>query len=179
MTIYIALFRGINVGGHNIIKMAELRNLFKKMELRNVKTYIQSGNVVFESEEEEKALQNRLELEVEKAFGFLVSIILRTNIQLDEIIQHCPFPIDNLSEGESVHVAFLEDVPTQEGIDRFRQFENEDEQFHLIGKEIYLFFRKSIRDSKLATQLQRLGVQATVRNWRTTVKLDSMAKEMK
>ncbi|KQL55337.1 cytoplasmic protein [Heyndrickxia shackletonii] len=179
MTIYIALFRGINVGGHNIIKMAELRNLFQTIQLKNVKTYIQSGNVVFESEEEEKTLRNRLEQEVEKTFGFPVSIILRTSIQIEKIIQQCPFPVDHLLEGESVHVAFLEEEPTQEAVDRLRQFENDDEQFRLIGKEMYLFFRKSIRDSKLAVQVQRVGVQATVRNWRTTVKLDSMAKEMK
>nr|WP_205603482.1 DUF1697 domain-containing protein [Heyndrickxia shackletonii] len=179
ITIYIALFRGINVGGHNIIKMAELRNLFQTIQLKNVKTYIQSGNVVFESEEEEKTLRNRLEQEVEKTFGFPVSIILRTSIQIEKIIQQCPFPVDHLLEGESVHVAFLEEEPTQEAVDRLRQFENDDEQFRLIGKEMYLFFRKSIRDSKLAVQVQRVGVQATVRNWRTTVKLDSMAKEMK
>lgn len=179
ITIYIALFRGINVGGHNIIKMAELRNLFQTIQLKNVKTYIQSGNVVFESEEEEKTLRNRLEQEVEKTFGFPVSIILRTSIQIEKIIQQCPFPVDHLLEGESVHVAFLEEEPTQEAVDRLRQFENDDEQFLLIGKEMYLFFRKSIRDSKLAVQVQRVGVQATVRNWRTTVKLDSMAKEMK
>ncbi|MEK5389523.1 DUF1697 domain-containing protein [Margalitia sp. FSL K6-0131] len=179
MTIYIALFRGINVGGHNIIKMAELRNLFQTIQLKNVKTYIQSGNVVFESEEEEKTLRNRLEQEVAKTFGFPVSIILRTSIQIEKIIQQCPFPVDHLLEGESVHVPFLEEEPTQEAVDRLRQFENDDEQFLLIGKEMYLFFRKSIRDSKLAVQVQRVGVQATVRNWRTTVKLDSMAKEMK
>jgi len=94
MTIYIALFRGINVGGHNIIKMAELRNLFQTIQLKNVKTYIQSGNVVFESEEEEKILRNRLEQEVEKTFGFPVSIILRNSIQIEKIIQQCPFPVD-------------------------------------------------------------------------------------
>jgi len=83
-----------------------------------------------------------------------------------------------LLEGESVYVAFLEEEPTQEAVDRLRQFENDDEQFQLIGKEMYLFFRKSIRDSKLATQVQRVGVQATVRNWRTTTKLVSMAREI-
>jgi len=179
MTIYIALFRGINVGGHNIIKMAELRDLFHTMQLKNVKTYIQSGNVVFESDEEEGDLQSRLELEVEKKFGFPVSIILRTSTQLDMIIQQCPFPVDHLLEGESVHVAFLEEEPTQEAIESIRVFENEDEQFRIMGKEVYLFFRKSIRDSKLAAQLKRLGVQTTVRNWRTTSKLDSMAKDIK
>lgn len=178
MTIYIALFRGINVGGHNIIKMAELRNLFETMGLANVKTYIQSGNVVFESIEEEKTLRDQIENEVEKSFGFPVSIILRTSSQLEEIIHHCPFPVENLLEGESVHVAFLAEEPAQEGVDRLHSFESDDEQFRLLGKELYLFFRQSIRNSKLAAQLQKLGVPATVRNWRTTCKLASMAKEM-
>lgn len=179
MTIYIALFRGINVGGHNIIKMAELRDLFQTMQLKNVKTYIQSGNVVFESDEEVGVLQSRLEHEVEKTFGFPVSILLRTCSQVAEIVQQCPFPVEHLPEGESVHVAFLDKVPTQEAVERLREFENDEEQFRLMGKQVYLFFRKSIRDSKLATQLKILGVQVTVRNWRTTIKLDSMAKDIK
>lgn len=179
MTIYIALFRGINVGGHNIIKMAELRNLLHTMKLTNVRTYIQSGNVVFESEEEEGTLQGRLEHEVEKTFGFPVSIILRTSGQLEKLIQQCPFPVEHLQVGESVHVAYLEEEPTQEAIIRLREFESDEEQFRLIGKDVYLFFRKSIRDSKLANQLKTLGVNTTVRNWRTTFKLNAMAKEIK
>jgi uncharacterized protein (DUF1697 family) len=178
MTIYIALFRGINVGGHNIIKMAELKRLFETMGLGNVQTYIQSGNVLFESKKADTALRNQIEHEVEKVFGFAVTVILRSALELEEIIKKCPFSVENLAEGESVHVAFLAKTPSQEGIDLLNSFESKIDEYQLTEKEVYLYFHQSIRNSKLAIQLQKLGVPATVRNWKTTTKLDAMAKEM-
>ena len=178
MTIYIALLRGINVGGHNIIKMAELRQLLESMGLDKVKTYIQSGNVLFESEEGATQLTQRLEEEIRTTFGFSVPVILRTAEELTRIIQDCPYSLDSLNEGESVQLAFLASKPSQEGIDYVESFQSELDECRVIGREVYLFFRQSIRDSKLATQLPKLGVPATVRNWKTVLKLAALAKEL-
>ncbi|MED3563306.1 DUF1697 domain-containing protein [Bacillus xiapuensis] len=176
--IYIALLRGINVGGHNKIKMADLKKMLETIGLKNVKTYIQSGNVLFESEEIAADLTRKIEEAIQKEFGFPVTVVLRTAPELEQIIKKCPYSLDDLFEGESVHVAFLAGIPTDEGINYLQNFNKGNDEYHIEGQDVYLYFRQSIRDSKLAAQLPKLGVQATVRNWKTVKNLDSMVKEM-
>ncbi|MGG3467673.1 DUF1697 domain-containing protein [Neobacillus pocheonensis] len=178
MAIYIALLRGINVGGHNKIKMADLKSLLEDMGLHKVKTYIQSGNVLFESSETVESLSRQLEEEIQKTFGFPVPVILRTASEYERIIQDCPYSTETLKEGESIQIAFLGGEPSHEGINHLQNFESGRDECKVIGKEVYLFFCQSIRDSKLATQLPKLGVPATVRNWNTVMKLDTLAKAM-
>lgn len=178
MTIYIALLRGINVGGHNKIKMADLKSLLEGMGLQKVKTYIQSGNVLFESNVEEDQLRLQLEGEIQKTFGFPVPVILRTAEEYERIIRECPYSTEALKEGESVQIAFLGGEPSQDGINHLHNFKSNNDECKVIGKDVYLYFRQSIRDSKLATQLPKLGVPATVRNWNTVMKLDTMVKAL-
>ena len=90
MTVYIALLRGINVGGKNIIRMADLKRVFETIGFCEVKTYIQSGNVLFKSNEAEESLCNKIEHEIEVVFGIPVKIILRTSTELEQIILNCP-----------------------------------------------------------------------------------------
>jgi uncharacterized protein (DUF1697 family) len=176
MMIYIALLRGINVGGHNKIKMADLKHLFETIGLESVKTYIQSGNVLFKSEAEGEVLSKRIEQEIRTAFGLSVPVILRTAKELEQIIRNCPFSVDKLSEGESVYISFLAELPSKEGIDHLHKFKSDIEDYKIDGKEIYLFFRQSIRNSKLAVHIQKIGVPVTVRNWKTIIKLGNMVK---
>ncbi|WP_042454842.1 DUF1697 domain-containing protein [Neobacillus dielmonensis] len=178
MTIYIALLRGINVGGHHIIKMAELKQLLEELGLQKVKTYIQSGNVLFESNRDAELLRQSMEKQIQEAFGFPVPVVLRTQADLEQMISNCPFPTEELKEGESVQIAFLAGEPSQDGIDQLVAFSNEMEQVHINGKDVYLFFRHSIRNSKLAAQLPKLEVSATVRNWKTVIKLASLANAL-
>lgn len=178
MTIYIALLRGINVGGHKIIKMAELRKQLEKIELAYVQTYIQSGNILFKSDEGSKQLSKQIEEQIRTAFGFSVPVIMRTSTELYQIIENCPFPEDKLSEGESIHLSVLAGLPTEEAIIDLHKFQSDVEEFQIEGKEIYLYFRQSIRNSKLAVHLQKLGVHSTLRNWKTINKLATMAKAM-
>ncbi|MFD0826134.1 DUF1697 domain-containing protein [Neobacillus sp. M.A.Huq-85] len=176
--IYIALLRGINVGGHNKIKMADLKKMLEIIGLKKVKTYIQSGNVLFESEEDAKLLTHKIEEGIQAEFGFPVTVVMRCASELDRIIKNCPYSLEDLSEGESVHVAFLAGMPTDEGINYLHNFNKGNDEYHIEGQDVYLFFRQSIRNSKLAAQLPKLGVPATIRNWKTVLKLDSMVKEM-
>jgi uncharacterized protein (DUF1697 family) len=178
MTIYIALLRGINVGGHKIIKMADLRQLLETMGLAKVQTYIQSGNILFESEMGSEQLSQQIEEQIRSTFNFAVPVILRTSTELYQIIDNCPFPFDKLSAGESIHLSVLAELLTEEGINRLLNFQSDVDEFQIEGKEIYVYFRQSILDSKLAVQFQKLGVQSTMRNWKTINKLATMAKAM-
>ncbi|KFN02514.1 DUF1697 domain-containing protein [Bacillus clarus] len=176
MTIYIALLRGINVGGHKVIKMAELKKTFESIGLKKVKTYIQSGNVVFESKEEKDFLQERIEHEIKTVFGFDVPVMLRMDDELIKTIKRCPYRAGSLSEGESVHVAFLANELSKEESKQLLSFKSEIEECQIEGKEVYLFFKESIRNSKLINQFQKLHTPATVRNWRTVNKLKTMTE---
>ncbi|HEV8190468.1 MAG TPA: DUF1697 domain-containing protein [Ktedonobacterales bacterium] len=180
MTTYIALLRGINVGGRNMIKMAELKRLFEKLGLDQVQTYIQSGNVLFTAEEEEQPLRQRLEREIEAIFGFPVTVVLRTAAELQQIIAECPFASDALQEGESLYLTLLADVPSKEGIERLLSYSSEVDDYRIVGRSVYLLYRRSILDSKLTNAFleQRLGVRSTARNWRTISALAAKAQAM-
>jgi uncharacterized protein (DUF1697 family) len=179
MTTYIALLRGINVGKNNRIKMADLKSLLETMGLTKVKTYIQSGNVLFEANDEAEQLCQRLEDEISKTFGFPVPVILRTAEEYEQIIRDCPYSIDSLQEGESVQLAFLADEPCKEKLETLRMYKSDPDECFINRKEVYLFLRQSILDSKLAAQLPKLGVPATVRNWKTVIKLSAMVQEIR
>lgn len=178
MTIYIALLRGINVGGHRLIKMSDLKQLLETMGLDKVQTYIQSGNVLFVTKQDSKQLSQRIQHEIETKFGFSVPVILRTSIELDQIIKNCPFKVDTLLEGESIQLSLLAELPPLEGLSHLLKFQNGIDEYQIEGENIYLFFRQSIRNSKLAAQLQKIGVPSTIRNWKTINKLATMAKGM-
>lgn len=180
MTTFIALLRGINVGGHNKIKMADLKQLLESLGLMNVETYIQSGNVLFEANQDESSLQRLLEEEIKKAFGLTVTVVLRTGKEFLQVANHCPFTEAEIrsaqaaAAGECLHVAFLLKQPTAEGVELLKPYENDAEQYHIAGREVYLLYHDSIRNAKLGSQLHKLGTPATVRNWKTVLKLTSM-----
>ncbi len=122
MTIYIALLRGINVGGHNVIKMIDLKNLFISIGLFDAKTYIQSGNVLFKSNEDEDTLRRKIELEILKIFNFHVKVVLRTLPELEQIIENSPYKETEISKarmtsiGECFYVALLLHLPSEDKI---------------------------------------------------------------
>ncbi|MBZ4222958.1 DUF1697 domain-containing protein [Bacillus wiedmannii] len=178
MTIYIALLRGINVGGHKVIKMADLKQMFESIELKQVKTYIQSGNIVFESEKDVDFLNKRIQSEIKNVFGFDVPVMLRTHEEFINIIKSCPYEVDLLLEGESIHVAFLANELSEKEKDHLLNQKNETEDCFIHEKVVYLFFKNSIRNSKLMSLFQRLHTPATVRNWRTVNKLKTIVEGM-
>jgi len=184
MTTYIAFLRGINVGGKNMIKMAVLKQMFETMGLQRVQTYIQSGNVLFQSNALEEPLIRLIEHEIETVCGFSVNVMLRTSTELERIIDHCPFSEDILAEaeatsvGESLYVAMLVEVPVQEDIERLSAYSSINDEYYVVGRDVYLLFRNSVRNSKLANHLHKLGGPVTVRNWKTLSKLVVMARLM-
>ena len=182
MTIYSALLRGINVGGKNIIKMVELKQVFEGIGLCEVKTYIQSGNVLFKSNEAEETLRKKIEQEIEASFRLPVTVVMRTASELEQIIENCPFSKEDVAEAESSsdavcqYVALLTHAPLQEKIENLNAYQNKSEQYRIIGRDVFLLFHHSIQNSKLANNLYKLGVSATVRNWKTISKLTALAK---
>ncbi|MDW3036591.1 MULTISPECIES: DUF1697 domain-containing protein [Bacillus cereus group] len=178
MTIYISLLRGINVGGHKIIKMADLKQTFESIGLKQVKTYIQSGNIVFESEKDIDFLKKRIQSEIKNVFGFDVPVMLRKHEEFINIIKRCPYEVDSLRKGESIHVAFLANELSELEKDQLLMQKNETEDCYIHEEVVYLFFKNSIRNSKLMNQFQKLHTPATVRNWRTVNKLKAIVEGM-
>jgi uncharacterized protein (DUF1697 family) len=179
VTTYIALLRGINVGGHKMIKMAELKGLFEALGFQGVQTYIQSGNVLFQSEEADvAALRGRIEKEIEARFGFQVPAILRTAAELQQVVADCPFTADKLAEGESLYVYFLAEMPPEAGVAKLLASQSDVDEYRLVGRDMYLLCRQSIRDSIFTNAFleKRLGVPVTSRNWQVTAKLAEMGR---
>jgi uncharacterized protein (DUF1697 family) len=109
---------------------------------------------------------------------------LRTYEELENIILNCPFSKEEVLEAEysskskSLHVAFLTHAPSKESVERLNSYRSENEDFKIVGRDIFLLFRNSIRNSKLVTNIQKLGVPATVRNWNTTNKVATLSKDI-
>lgn len=184
MTTYIALLRGINVGGNRIIKMAELKNVLEALGLKDAKTYIQSGNVLFRSDDDAFNIQDKIEKEINRVWGFDVPVVLRSAKELEQLINNCPFSDEEIktaeqaSGKESLYISFMANVPSPEKIQSLKPYENENESYHVIGREVFLLFRDSIRNSKVANNLHRLDAHSTVRNSKTVKKLLALAMEM-
>ena len=180
MTTYVGLLRGINVGGKNKIKMAELRDALSNEGFQNVKTYIQSGNVLFESEEAATLIRKKMEEIIGEQFGLRVPIVLRTAFEWKNIVKNCPFHDEQLSKaqetasGESLYVAMLAEPLLEDDEKKMLTYASETEECEMRDREIYLLFHESIRNSKLAAFITRSNEYATVRNWKTINKVDSM-----
>ena len=176
MPTYVALLRGINVGGNRMIKMADLRDVFIASDADDVETYIQSGNVVFtHTARSEPTLAAELEKRIAKAAGFPVPVVLRTAGQLARVIEDDPFPD---ADADHLHVAFLTARPPANApsIDA-RAFL--PERCAAVGRELYLFLPDGMGRSKLAAAVlakpKAVGAGGTARNWRTVLKLHELA----
>lgn len=177
METYIALYRGINVGGNYILPMKELRAALAANGFGNPRTYIQSGNVVFEREETAPgALAEELAELTESAFGFRRGIVVFPAALLKEAIRRNPFP-DAEAEPQTLHLYFLAETPGAPDFDKMREIKKPGETFELIEEAFYLHAPEGIGRSKLAASAERLlGVAATARNWRAVCKLREMAE---
>ncbi len=182
MSIYIAFLRGINVGGKNKLKMADLKHMLEGQGLVRVETYIQSGNVIFESDEGEEYLRTKLAREIERAFGITTVVVLRTVDELKRLIQGCPFSLEEIAraemlntEGESMYADLLTRVPDIDTIRQFNAIEAGNDEWRFAGRDIYILLRLSIRNSKRANNLDKMNLPGTIRNWKTLSKLCVLA----
>ena len=178
MNTWIALFRGINVGGNNPLPMKSLTALIEELGGTRVSTYIQSGNAVFRSAGDAAALAKRIEAAVLKKHGFAPRVLLLTLKELAKAAGANPFPQAEAAP-TSLHLAFLAERPKQPDLAGLNAIKLDAETFVLDGKIFYLFAPAGIGKSKLAARFEKLlGVTATARNWNTVVKLLDMAKQL-
>jgi uncharacterized protein (DUF1697 family) len=170
---YIALFRGINVGGRNKLPMKELVKLLEVLDLENIKTYIQSGNVVFNSEIEDRPkLTNKIGAAIKQQFGFKPKILLLESSELEKAIEANPFPV---TEPKALHFGFLASKPANPDVKALEKLRKESEQFQLIDKVFYLYAPEGVGRSKLAAKAEKLlDTDMTDRNWRTVSKIREM-----
>jgi uncharacterized protein (DUF1697 family) len=181
MSVYIAMLRGVNVGGHNRIKMEVLRALCGALKLRDAQTYVQSGNVVFRTEERDRAaLAKRLESGIGKKAGFRPSVILRTATELRRVIARNPVAKRRGIEPGKLLVTFLSGEPSAEGREKVRGIKCDPEEIWIEGCELYTYFPNGAGKSKLkwSTMDKMLGVAGTARNWNSVMKLLEMAEAM-
>jgi len=169
---YIALFRGINVGGSNGLPMKELVAIMEDHGYTNIKTYIQSGNVVFESTGTlVRSFAKNIGDSIETKYGFKPRIMVLTAEELRNAAAANPFP-KAANEPKSLHLYFLTDTPQDPDIKALNELKTDSESFELIGRVFYLHAPDGIGRSKLAARAEKLtGVQATARNWNTIAKL--------
>lgn len=177
MARYIALLRGINVGGNKKVSMAQLRELMQGLGYTDVATLLQSGNAVFTSKEKSPAkVGKQLETAIAKEFGFQVSVLIRTRDELAAAVQANPLPGAEEAPSQFV-VTFLSDEPDPKRLKEIDPAAYLPDEFRVVGREIYARFPHGIRDSKLAVVLggPKLGVTPTARNWNTVTKLLELA----
>ena len=174
----VALLRGVNVVGNNQISMDTLRKICVSLKLRNPQTFIQSGNVVFGSADSDLAkLAARLESAIEKRCGFRPSVILRSAGHLREVVARNPFPEGRNLDPAKLAVFFLAEKPSAEIAAKVAAISVGNEELHLVGRELFVYFPEGQGRSKLLPVLQRtLKMPATARNWNTVTKLLAMAE---
>ena len=179
MQTYIAILRGINVGG-KILKMADLRYMIENMEFGNARTYIQSGNVFFQTERERpELLEQMIKEQIQKDFAIDVSVIILTPEKLERIIAANPFKNDINKELKFLHVTFLQTKPGIYNQEAIESKKTGDEEIMFTDEAVYLYCPHGYGNSKLTNSLfeDNLKVVATTRNWRTTCKLLELAKK--
>jgi uncharacterized protein (DUF1697 family) len=178
MKTYVALFRGINVGGKSMLPMKDLVTLLEDLGAQNVKTYIQSGNVVFQSEETNASLlSNDISVAIKMRRGLEPRVLLLEPRELERVVESNPFR-EAESEPKTLHVYFLASVPPTPDLDALESLRGDDERFALKDGAFYLHAPDGIGRSKLAANAEKLlGVSATARNWRTVCKIVAMVEQ--
>jgi len=172
----IALFRGINVGGKNLLPMKELVAVLEELGCRDVRTYIQSGNAVFTcAGREAPKLPERIRQAIKKLRGFEPQVLVLEPGEIEQAMKNNPFP-EAVDEPQTLHVGFLATTPAAPDLEGLENLRIPSEQFRLIGQVFYLHAPAGIGNSRLAAGAEkRLGVPMTARNWKTVCRLRDMA----
>lgn len=176
---YIALFRGINVGGHNLLPMTDLVEILAGLGAQNAKTYIQSGNAVFQFKDSDvKELANAISMAVEAKCGFSPRVLILTVEDLDRAMDENPFPVPE-GDGSTLHLGFLAEEPENVDIGKLANLKTESEHYCLTPQVFYLYAPDGVGRSKLAAGAEKIiGVEMTDRNWNTVCKIREMVENL-
>jgi len=180
MSVLICLLRGVNVGGNHKIKMEDLRTLCEGLKLTNIKTHLQSGNVVFQtSERNPEALAQKLQACIDRKCGFRPGILLRTIPEMREIITRNPFAKRKGIDPAKLAVVFLEEEPGVSARQALLQMDIAPEELHVIGSQLYIYFPNGQGRPRLSwPQVAKIiPMVTTARNWNTVTKLLELAEK--
>lgn len=179
MPAYISILRGINVSGNRMIKMDELRKMYESLKFKNVKTYIQSGNVLFENMKMKPAdLEKQISKQILKQFGFEVPVLVKDAEEFKTVLKNNPFVNVRKEDITKLHVTFLADEPNQTNVEKIKTGNYGADEFIISGKTVYLFCPNGYGNTKLNNTFfeSKLKTSATTRNWKTINELAKMAE---
>lgn len=177
MAAYISLLRGINVSGRKKIKMEYLKMLYKSLKFKDVTTYIQSGNVVFQCQDSPPLLlAKKIENKIKERLGFDVPVFILTKNELQKIIENSPFEKEDASK---LYITFLSDSVYKEYLDKINTVKDKSETFFVSKKVVYLFLPNGYGRTKLSNNFfeKIFNMPGTTRNWKTVNTLLDMAKK--
>jgi uncharacterized protein (DUF1697 family) len=172
MATYLSILRGINVSGQKIIKMDALKALYESIGFKNITTYIQSGNLVFESKPLKK-MDEYIKHKIADEFGFEVPIIILKKEEIQSIVESNPFLKEKNIELDKLHITFLAEMPTKENLSKIAEYNYTPDVFIIKNKAVYLHCPKGYGNTKLNNTFfeNKLKVTATTRNWKTSNEL--------
>lgn len=179
MKTYISILRGINVSGHKMIKMDALKQLYVDLGFSNVQTYIQSGNVVFQSQSQNtNEIATQIEEKISEIFKFEVPVLVLEFEELKSIIAQNPFTKDLNKDVSSFHITFLKEIPSEENCNKIKDLQSNNDEFLIIDKSIYLYCPNGYGNTKLNNNFleNKLKTTATTRNWKTVNELVKIAE---
>lgn len=175
---FVSILRGINVSGQKKILMADLKELYEQLNFRKVSTYIQSGNVVFESNEgtTDEELAETIEQAIYKEYNFDVPVIIRRKYEIKRMVSANPFLKEKNIDLRKLHVTFLSTFPEKENLANIFNYNFPPDRFVISDKEVFLHIPGSYGETKLSNKFfeNKLEVNATTRNWNTVLKLAEM-----
>jgi len=180
MPAYVAMLRGVNVTGHNSIKMEQLRELCDRLGFQKVETYVQSGNIVFQTKTENPArLSKRMSESILDSFGFQASVIVRTSKEMENVVANNPFLKEKDVDSSKLHVTFLRDIAQGSSLKTLEKLATSQDRFYPASREIYLYCPEGYGRTTLSNNAieKALSVTATTRNWRTTKTLLDMVSK--
>ncbi len=172
-TTFVALLRGVNVGGKNRLPMKEFAELLAEAGLAKVQTYIQSGNAIFTAPSAQaQELPGRISADIAERFGLKVPVVLRSADELAEVSRSSPFLAAGANP-EACHVLFLAQEPGRERLAALDPKRSPPDELRVVGKEVYLYLPNGVARSKLTCDYfdGKLATTSTARNWRTVLKL--------
>jgi uncharacterized protein (DUF1697 family) len=176
MTTFIALLRGINVGGNRKLAMGALRDLCEQAGLTNVRSYVNSGNLVFDGTRSAAAQEKRLEAAIAKHAGFKVDVMARTAKQWSGYVRGNPFPELSAEHPNRVMLIVPKTPLGGDAVETLREKASGGERVEQAGEVVWVYFAEGAGRSKLAAQPPG-RIMVTARNWRTVLKLDEMARQ--
>jgi len=180
MHTYISILRGINVSGQKLIKMDALKSMYTNLHFENVKTYVQSGNVIFRAKNNDpKILERSISSQIKADWGFEVPVIVLDAVSLKTIIEDNPLAKDSLKDASFLHITFLSDPPAKFDKESILAKRQPNEEIVFTSKAIYLYCPNGYGKTKLNNNFleSKLKVTATTRNWKTTNELLKLAAE--